>query len=323
MLKATHEEFIAAWQREKNAQRVADALGLTLRSVYERRKRLADRGINLDTLPAAGYESRTPAAYLETGWTFPREVQLAVDTGTVIISSDHHYWPGEPSIAHRALLKAIKLVKPRQCIVNGDIFDGVSLSRHPPFGWSERPGVMDELHVCQERLGDMEQAIPKGCGLYWNIGNHDIRFERTLATNADVFTGLPGLRLADHFPGWDFQWSILINADNPHPVMVKHRYAGGVHAGYNNAMKGGYTIVTGHTHQLEAKPIADFRGRRWGVQCGSLADVDGPQFEYMENNPSFHCSGFAVLTFKDGRLLPPELCEVIDGRAYFRGEVIA
>jgi len=27
-----------------------------------------------------------------------------------------------------------------------------------------------------------------------------------------------------------------------------------------------------------------------------------------------------VLKFENGRLLPPELCEVIDGHAYFRGQ---
>jgi hypothetical protein len=105
--------------------------------------------------------------------------------------------------------------------------------------------------------------------------------------------------------------------------MVKHKNAGGVHAGYNNTMKGGYTSVTGHTHLLESKPWGDWRGRRWGVQTGTLADLHGPQFEYHENGPSSACSGFVVLNFKDGELLPPELAEVIDGKCIFRGEVVA
>ena len=53
------------------------------------------------------------------------------------------------------------------------------------------------------------------------------------------------------------------------------------------------------------------------------AHLHGPQFEYHENGPSLACSGFAVLTFKDGMLKTPELCEVIDGQAWFRGEVVA
>jgi hypothetical protein len=58
------------------------------------------------------------------------------------------------------------------------------------------------------------------------------------------------------------------------------------------------------------------------VDTGTLAEPYGPQFGYTEANPVNWCSGFAVLTYKDGKLLPPELCEVIEGKAYFRGEQI-
>lgn len=96
-----------------------------------------------------------------------------------------------------------------------------------------------------------------------------------------------------------------------------------IHATYNNALKGGLTIVTGHLHRLAVTPWADYNGRRYGVDTGTLADPLGPQFEYLENNPTPWCSGFAVLTFRDGQLLPPELVEVIDGTAYFRGQKVA
>lgn len=259
----------------------------------------------------------------ELGWTFPPERPLSIDTGSVVIFSDAHYQPGPPSLAHRALLSVIKDIKPRAVIANGDIFDGGSIGRHPPFGWATRPTPVQELHACQERLGDVEQAVPKGCELIFTIGNHDIRWERTLAMKADEFRELFGMRLADHFTSWEFAWSVPVNWESAHPVMVKHRFANGIHAAFNNSTKSGVTIVTGHTHCLEIKPIADYRGRRWGVQCGSLADMDGAAFEYTERSPSHACSGFAVLTFKDGMLMPPEICEVIDGRAIFRGEVVA
>jgi len=258
------------------------------------------------------------------GWTFPREKRLEVFTGTVVVSSDHHYWPGEPTVAHRALLAVIRMVKPRVKILNGDIFDGVSVSRHQPFGWSARPSVLEELSACQERIGEIDQAIPKGCERLWNIGNHCIRIERTLATQSREFASIVGTRLADHFDGWEMQWSTLINPEAATPTMVKHRFQnGGVHAGYNATLKAGVHTVAGHTHLLESKPWGDYRGRRYGVQTGCIASNDAPSVEYSENNPSPACSGFAVLTFRDGVMLPPELCEVIDGRAYFRGEVVA
>jgi hypothetical protein len=67
-------------------------------------------------------------------------------------------------------------------------------------------------------------------------------------------------------------------------------------------------------------PISDYDGRRWGVDAGTLAEPYGDQFTYTEMNPVNWCSGFCVLTFENGKLLPPELCEVIDGIAYFRGQ---
>jgi hypothetical protein len=105
--------------------------------------------------------------------------------------------------------------------------------------------------------------------------------------------------------------------------MVKHRLQhGGIHSGYNNVLKAGISTVSGHTHLLEVKGWGDYTGRRYGVSTGMLADPDGDQFSYMEDNPVPWCQGFAILKFQNGRLLPPELCEVIEGTAYFRGEAI-
>lgn len=321
--KLTDAEFISAWQRLGSARAVALEYGMAERAIRKRRKNLTDRGIDLKTIPAPGYENLVPAEYRDDGWTHPRELRVDISDGIVVVASDAHYWPGRVSVAHKALIAVLKRLKPRTMILNGDVFDGASVSRHDPFGWSTAPDVRSELDACQERIAEIEAALPKGARRLWNVGNHDARFERTLAQKVPQFTGLKGLRLADHFPGWELQWSAFINAGSAHPVMVKHRYASGVHAGYNNAMKGGVTMVTGHTHSLEVKPWGDYRGRRWGIQTGTLLDLHGPQTEYAENSPSPHCAGFAVLTFKDGLLTPPELCEVINGKAWFRGEVVA
>ena len=54
-----------------------------------------------------------------------------------------------------------------------------------------------------------------------------------------------------------------------------------------------------------------------------LANPKSQAFDYIEDNPVPWCSGFAILTYDNtGRLLPPELAEVIDGVAYFRGSAI-
>lgn len=260
---------------------------------------------------------------VEAGWTFPLERSLSIHDGTVIVTSDWHVWPGMISTAYRALLAVIPIVKPRVKIVNGDLFDGATVGRHPPHGFSKRPTPIEELHACQELLGEVEQVLPKGCERIWTVGNHDCRFERNAAQKIPEFAGLDALRLEHHFSAWEFYWSAKINWESQSPVLVLHDNAGGIHAGYNNTLRSGVTMVTGHTHQLEAKPFMDLRGRRWGVQTGTMAELRWPQFEYQGARPSLACPGFAVLTFRDGELLSPELCEVRNGKAYFRGEVVA
>ena len=156
--------------------------------------------------------------------------------------------------------------------------------------------------------------------LVWPLGNHDARFETFLAAHAPQFEHTSGFKLSDHFTLWQKCWSVWLN-DN---VIVKHRNKGGVHATHNNTVQSGVSMVTGHLHSLKVTPYVDYNGVRYGVDTGTLADIYGPQFEnYLEQNPINWRSGFAVLTFKDGELLMPELAMVhTQNSIQFRGEVI-
>jgi hypothetical protein len=54
-----------------------------------------------------------------------------------------------------------------------------------------------------------------------------------------------------------------------------------------------------------------------------MADPWGPQFAYLEDAPRDWVAGFAVFTFRNGDLQPPELVTVIEpGAVFFRGKVI-
>jgi len=313
----TDDEFIKAWQEAGGSpRRMAEMTGIQERQIYKTRYSLAGRGIILKSIPTGTRKGNWSKDNI--GRAYKNQNALNVYNGNVLVFSDAHWWPDhERTVANEALHELIKDLKPAAIVANGDLFDGARVSRHAPIGWSELPSVRGELEICQERMADIEMILPKGCAKFWNIGNHDARFDRALVTNSPEYEGVVE-RLEDKFDRWDFAWSLTVN-DN---VMIKHRYHNGIHAAYNNALKSGKTIVTGHLHRLAVTPWADYNGRRWGVDTGTLANPHGPQFDYAENNPSPHTSGFAVLTFKDGMLLPPELVEVINDKAYFRGECI-
>lgn len=248
--------------------------------------------------------------------------ELTVENGTVIVFSDAHYWPGEPSTAHRALVNFCDKLQPTAVVCNGDAIDGSAISRHPPIGWESCPTVKEELEVCQKRLSEVARVIPRA-EKFWLLGNHDARFETRLAQVAPEFRDVHGIHLHDHFPDWICGWSLFINDERG--VVVKHRNKGGTHAPYNNTIYAGRSVVTGHLHSAKVIPFSDYNGVRYGVDTGCLADTYHPAFQgYLEDNPRDWRSGFCVLTFRDGKLLMPELVLVWDqDTVQFRGELIS
>lgn len=246
--------------------------------------------------------------------------ELEVENGTVIVFSDAHYWPGEPSVAHRGLIHFLNHTPGVVAVVcNGDAIDGSAISRHPPIGWESCPTVKEELEVCQERLGDIALAAGDAQKI-WLLGNHDARFETRLAQVAPEFKDIHGIHLKDHFPDWECGWSLFINDS----VVVKHRMGGGAHAAYNNTIRSGMSTVTGHLHSAKVTPYTDYRGTRYGVDPGCLADIYHPAFQgYLEDNSRDWRSSYCVLTFRNRSLLMPELVLVWDqNHVQFRGELI-
>lgn len=314
----TDQEWVKLWNKTGGrAAEFSKLTGISIRNVYARRVSLQNK-LKIP-LYAAGDNGNKVHKTDELARANSYLARVLVDgyVGRAVVFSDCHYWPGiGSSVAHRALLEVIKDIKPGLIIGNGDLFDGARVSRFPKNGWEDLPRIRDELDEAISRVTEIRHAHRRA-RLIRTVGNHCIRFDRYLAMNAGEMEGVQGFRLSDHMPEWQECISVFINGH----TMVKHRFNGGIHAAYNNTLRAGTNIVTGHTHLLEVKPWSDYNGRRYGVQTGAIADVAGPQFGYTEDNPTPWCSGFAVLTFKeDGHLVMPDLCEVIDGVAWFRGE---
>lgn len=301
------QDFILAWNKcGGSTARVAEMIGIDGRNVRKRRRTIEK---NFDI----ALRSSVPAKI-----TIPENrvrVNVEIESGCVVIGSDAHYWPGYIPPAHKAFVAIIAYLKPEMVVLNGDIFDGAQISRHDRIGWDHRPNVRQELEAVQARLAEIEK-VSGNARLHRTYGNHDLRFETRLATVANEFDGVNGFSMRDHLPRWEDSWSILINDD----CQIKHRQHNGIHAVYNNTLKSGITMVTGHLHSLKVTPWTDMRGDRYGVDTGCLADPWGPQFDYVEDGTRNWRSGFAVLTWENGVLMPPELCHILDeNHARFRG----
>jgi Icc-related predicted phosphoesterase len=244
---------------------------------------------------------------------------LKIRSGSIVIGSDAHYSPGLVTTAHKAFCNVIAEYASDidAVILNGDLLDGARISKHARIGWQKTYSVKEELHAVQERLAEIEK-VARGMKLLRTTGNHDIRFDSKLAAMAPEYEGIQGFALADHLPRWHDSYRIDVNDD----TKVIHAVANGMHAAYNNVVKGsGFHVVTGHTHRLQAVQFRGFGQLRYGIETGMLADPEQDEFAYLTGRNANWQSGFAVLTWRDGELLYPEFCAVRDdGKAYFRGQ---
>ena len=292
--------------------KMARKLGMTIQGIHGRRKRIeSNLGAQLIAPDGTDRKRQIPT---------PQRKHYDCLNGVVIVGSDAHIWPGPLTTAQRAFLKFIADMKPRVVIANGDVMDFGAISRHDPLQWENTPSVIDELEAAKAFMQAVEDAAPSNCKFAWPAGNHDARFQARLAKVAPEYSGVHGTRLKDHFsPKWEPCYSAFINDD----VVVKHRLKGGTGALRNNVLATRKHTITGHLHAQHVWPISSYSGTLYGVDAGMLADPDSEAFSYVEDNPLDWRSGFVVLTFHKGALLPPELVTTWDKRhVTFRGQII-
>jgi len=309
------QEFVELF-RNLGPTEMANRLAISQTKVHARRRRLEQKlGITIEGPNKVRSEQRIPQPQGE------HRARLEVRSGHVLVASDAHYWPGEETLLHRALVRFTKELRGslRALILNGDVMDFPAISRHAAIGWESRPKVQDEIEWAQERLDELQAAAGR-IPLIWTLGNHDARFESRLANLAPEYAKVHGVHLKDHFPLWRPCWSVWLNDD----TVCKHRFRGGIHAVHNNLLWSGKNILTGHLHSARVVSLTDYNGTRWGVDTGCLAEPSARAFtDYTEDNPLNWRSAFAVLTFVEGRLLQPELVLKFDEkRVQFRGELI-
>ena len=313
--KISDEDFIALWNVHRSVAELSKITGIAYRAVLKRRKSIEDRH---DITLVANDNRGRPNIYIPEQ---KHQCDIDLENGVIIIGSDCHYNPRYVTTAHRAFVQCVKHLKPKVVILNGDLCDFASISAHHRIGWQQGPTVKEELDELGERLGEIEAVRPAGCKLYATIGNHDLRFSGKLSNVLPQYEGVAGFDLAEHTPHWKWFWAIMVNKT----CMIKHRWHNGIHAVYNNTLKSGTSFVSGHLHSLKVTPWTDYTGTRYGVDTGTMACVKDNQFLYAELNPLNWRSGFVVLTFNNGRLMPPEMAEVVnedEGLYYFRGQVI-
>jgi hypothetical protein len=319
----TDRDFIHLY-RKHGFMEVARKTGLSTNAIAERRTRIeAKYGPLNGPRPQNNQNSKSHIT------ASPEQIYFDCLDGTVIIGSDAHICRDGPfTTAQRAFIKFIKELKPRIVIADGDVLDFGSISRHDPLKWTDIPPVEEELIAAQKFMAAVEDAAPSNCKFGWPAGNHDARFQSRLASVAPEYAGVRGTRLKDHFsPKWQPCYTAFINDD----VVIIHNIKGGTGALRNNVLATRKHTITGHLHAQHVWPVTSYPRKRgemletlYGVDCGMLADPSADTFSYVLGKPVDWRSGFVVLQFHKGRLLPPDLATVWGrNEITFQGKIIA
>lgn len=318
--KVTDEEFVQIWMQSKSPLVVSQTTGITVRAVYRRRNSLVAKGYDLPTV-LVPHSSRTFIQHDTAPQVhFEKNRNIDLKDGTVIIFSDPHFYPDSNTIAQKAILTLIKELKPKVVLCGGDALDGTQISRHDPTrGWHQPPTIREQLECLTQSMTEIKKAA-KGAITYMTLGNHDARLSRYLAVNAPHSENLPGTRLEDYIPSWALSWTVTINQNKYNKGLVlRHRNLGGML--HLQAQKAGCHYAHGHLHKLGCMITPQYGRFLYSIDCGSFADPQSDAFDYMEGAPQ-HVQGFVVLTYKNGELLMPEFCYILDGVAFFRGKVV-
>jgi hypothetical protein len=150
--KCTEAHFIKLFKELKSPTAVAKVLGVTPRSVEARAQRIRFLGEQLpvESKNSVHHENRYSKAIS----------QIEISDGYILIGSDAHIWDTNWTCAQRAFIQFAKDLKPHTVILNGDVFDGASVSRHASIGWEQSPTVKQELESAVEFCDQVLKASP-------------------------------------------------------------------------------------------------------------------------------------------------------------------
>ena len=244
----------------------------------------------------------------------------------MLVFSDAHF-EGHETASYKIMLEVLKdLVKSRQlkCVVaNGDIMDLSILSTFAKFTLDIRPAertVQQEILDSQKQLNKIQKIINSSKYPVKQIatfGNHEMRLSKFESMWGKQFEDFEGFKMQNLFPDWEWAMSHLVDDT----VMIKHRMRGGIHTAYQNSMRSGMNIVTGHTHQLNQRTFNTYTTSSMSVQTGHLSEDYHP---YLEDNVAndWNIPISVIMIDPVEKTIHPELVQVnnLFRTAYFRGK---
>jgi hypothetical protein len=246
-----------------------------------------------------------------------------------VVCGDQHC-PWHDTTVHTAFLRFLKLYKPDGIIVNGDLLDCYSVSRH-------LTGAMDlemadktmislekEVIPANDVLEDYDQFLPKICKKVFLYGNHEDRLRRFSSQGLNSALGnllnprrllnldKRGYEVIEDYPSGYYSLGRL---------QVAHGSRATMNASKAILDEYRHSIANNHTHTSQITYVGGIGVKQIGICIGCMCDMQSQGMRYQKNTGRWVHSWLAVTVERDGEFFP-ELVLGYNKRFYFGGKEI-
>ncbi len=220
-----------------------------------------------------------------------------------VVCGDQHS-PWHDKQYHRSVCEFLKDFQPDGFIINGDLMDITSLSRHLKGLLSlqdkKSKGIIKlkwEIEVANDMLDDFDQVLPKNCIKRYLEGNHEKRVSAWLEKDFNgVLEGMFSIegaleltrRKYDYIPGYPNCFTKIGK------LTVTHGQSSSLHTAKKHVDDMRRSVAFGHTHTSQMTYVGGLDILQVGVAVGHGADMQAQGLSYLKKN-NRHVQGFLVV----------------------------
>ena len=216
----------------------------------------------------------------------PDAITEVTSAKTGVISDLH--WPFhalyiEGSVMHGPYLTAIEYLRDygiQTLVINGDAMDCYNISTHERI--EAKRNFVWELDVARAMLAHLRRFFGDGVRIIYREGNHEERWLRYIAKNAEALQGLPEATLPEllKLRSQGIEWIGERSKLTVGKLWIDHGHewfgSGGVNPARNYRMKAQDNILVGHVHKttfdMHKRPLDASVFAGWSMGC--LCDLN-------------------------------------------------
>ena len=250
------------------------------------------------------------------------------DIKRAIVTPDKHF-PYEDKPAIKALIKAIKLVRPSIYVDLGDVGEWESVSqwrwkrkKRPPLEYMI-PDIEKEIKAVNAGMDQIDHALDgiKCDERHFTEGNHDNWLNRFV--EGYPYLGQYRLKTAIKLDERGYTY-------HPFGKFLKigklffyhgHQYGGQYHTA-NHLRKLGCNVMYGHWHDLQHMTATHMDGPKAAWSIGCLKDMSTEANAWLDNRRINWAHAFAIIDFYGEGDFTVDVVQIIDGKCSIWGNMI-